>query len=144
MGPSGGGTFLLSLVVGVVAGAWVYSDAKKRGMNAVGWGIGAFALCLVFLPLYLIMRKPLVTGPVGIPVPPGYIPAPPGSYPQQPGTYGQPLPPPPGTYAQPLPPLPPQAAAPAPPAGTAHFCTQCGQRYEGTMRFCPNCGAAQG
>ncbi|MGB6609853.1 MAG: zinc ribbon domain-containing protein [Acidobacteriaceae bacterium] len=131
---NGGGTFLLSLVVGAVAGAWVYSDAKKRGMNAAGWGIGAFLFCLVFLPLYLIMRKPLLTGPVGMPVPPGYIPPP--------GTYVQP-PPPPETYTQPMPP-PPQAAAPAPPAGTAHFCTQCGQRYEGTMKFCPNCGAAQG
>jgi len=112
MGNGGGGTALLSLVVGVVAGAWVYSDAKKRGMNAVGWGAGAFLLCIVFLPLYLIMRKPLLTGPVGIPVPPGYIPAPPGTYP-------------------PPPPPPPMAAAPAPPVGTAHFCTQCGQRYEG-------------
>lgn len=141
MGNGGGGTALLSLVVGVVAGAWVYSDAKKRGMNAVGWGAGAFLLCIVFLPLYLIMRKPLLTGPVGIPVPPGYIPAPPGTYPAPPGTYP---PPPPGAYTQPLPPPPPMAAAPAPPVGTAHFCTQCGQRYEGTMKFCPNCGAAQG
>jgi zinc-ribbon domain len=137
MGNGGGGTFLLSLVVGAAAGWFVYTDAKKRGMNAGGWAAGAFLLCIVFLPLYLIMRKPLLTGPVGVPVPPGYIPLPPGTYPQQP-------PPPPGTYTQPLPPPPPQVAAPGPPAGTAHFCTQCGQRYEGTMKFCPNCGAAQG
>ena len=84
---NGGGTFLFSLVVGAVAGAWVYSDAKKRGMNATGWGIGTFLFCLVFLPLYLIMRKPLLTGPVGMPVPPGYIP-PPGTYAQPPPAAG--------------------------------------------------------
>jgi hypothetical protein len=136
MGNGGGGTFLLSLVVGGVAAWFVYTDAKTRGMNAGGWAAGAFLLCIVFLPLYLIMRKPVLTGPVGIPVPPGYIsPPPPGAYTQ----------PPPGSYTQPMPPPPPGAmGAPAPPAGTMHFCTQCGQRYEGTLKFCPNCGAAQG
>jgi hypothetical protein len=135
MGSASGGSYLIGFLIAGAIAFWVYSDAKKRGMNAAGWAAGTFLLCIVFLPLYLIIRKPVVTGPVGMPVPPGYIPPPP------PGAYTQP---PPGTYTQPVPPLPPPAAAPAPPAGTAHFCTQCGQRYEGTMRFCPNCGAAQG
>jgi len=126
MGNASGGSYLIGFLFACAFAFWVYSDAKKRGMNAAGWAAGTFLLCIVFLPLYLIMRKPVVTGPVGMPVPPGYIP-----------------PPPPGTYTQPLPPPPPTAAAPAPPAGTMHFCTQCGQRYEGTLKFCPNCGAPQ-
>ena len=28
-------------------------------MNGVLWGIGVFLLCIVFLPLYLIVRKPI-------------------------------------------------------------------------------------
>jgi hypothetical protein len=112
------GALLIHLVACIVSAVFDYSDASKRGMNAIGWGVGALILWFIFLPLYLIMRKPLLTGPVGIPVPPGYIP-----------------PPPPGTYTQPMP--------PSPPAGAAYFCTQCGQRYEGTMKFCPNCGAPQ-
>jgi hypothetical protein len=126
MGNASGGSYLIGFLIAGAIAFWVYSDAKKRGMNAAGWAAGTFLLCIVFLPLYLIMRKPVVTGPVGMPVPPGYIP-----------------PPPPGTYTQPLPPPPPTAAAPAQPAGTMHFCTQCGQRYEGTLKFCPNCGAPQ-
>lgn len=131
-----GGTALLSLVVGAVAGFWVYSDAKKRGMNAVGWGIGAFLLCIVFLPLYLIMRKPeLVAGAPGLP--PGAVPVYPPPPVQMPPGYVQPPQMPPGQapYVQPPP--------PAPSAGPVHFCTQCGQRYEGTVKFCPNCGATQ-
>jgi len=129
-----GGIRIIGIVVGVIAAIWVYSDAKKRGMNAIGWAIGTFLVCIVFLPLYLIIRKPVLMAggiPPGAPVympPPGY---------QQP----------PGGYAQP-PAAPPQAGpmpgAAGPPAGTMHFCTQCGQRYEGTLKFCPNCGAAQG
>jgi hypothetical protein len=137
------GTFLLSIVVGAVAGYWVYTDAKKRPMNATGWGIGTFLLCIVFLPLYLIIRKPEL--PPGYPPPgtPGYPPPPPGTagYPP-PGTPGYPVytqPPQPPQFMPPPPPVPP--AAPA--AGPVHFCPQCGQKVEGTVKFCPNCGATQ-
>jgi zinc-ribbon domain len=136
MGTSNG-TFLLSLVVGAVAGYWVYTDAKKRPMNATGWGIGTFLFCIVCLPLYLIMRKPEN--------PPGYLPPGAAGYPPPPGTPGYPV------YTQPPPPPPqfPQAGMPgmappppaAPAAGPVHFCPQCGQKYEGTVKFCPNCGA---
>jgi hypothetical protein len=125
----GTGYQVIGLVIDAAIGAWVYSDAKKRGMNAAGWGIGAFLLCIVILPLYLIIRKPVVTAG-GMP---GY---------------------PPGTVVTQLPPqyIPPPIAGnagavppPAPPvAGTWHFCGQCGQRYEGTVKFCPICGAPQG
>ena len=116
------GTFLISIVVGAVAGYWVYTDAKKRPMNATGWGIGTFLFCIVFLPLYLIMRKPpLTAGVQGLP--PGAV------------VYTQPPPPPPPGMAPP----PPAASA-----GPVHFCVQCGQKYEGTVKFCPSCGATQG
>jgi hypothetical protein len=124
---------LIHLVISVACAAFVYSDATKRGMNAIGWGIGALILWFIFLPAYLIMRKPVMAGPVGMPVSPGYIPPPPPPL----GTYA-----PPGTYAQPMPPQPTPLTV-ASPAGTAYFCTQCGHRYDGTMKFCPNCGAAQ-
>jgi hypothetical protein len=61
--------FLFSTVVVVVIAVLVAQDANKRGMNGVLWGIGVFLLCIVFLPLYLIVRKPVLMA------------APPGNYP---------------------------------------------------------------
>lgn len=49
--------FLIPLTIGIFIGL----DADKRGMNAWGWGIGVFLLLIVFLPLYFILRKPLLT-----------------------------------------------------------------------------------
>jgi hypothetical protein len=57
--------FVIALVIAVL----VAQDANKRGMNGVLWGIGTFLLCIVFLPLYLIMRKPILMA-----APPGYPP----------------------------------------------------------------------
>jgi hypothetical protein len=127
----------------IIAGAiafWVYTDAKKRPMNAAGWAIGTFLLCIVFLPLYFIMRKPLLTAQV----PPGAPPLPPGyTYTTTPPPGQAPVQAPPPTFVPPptfAPPPPPAAAPPA--AGPVHFCPQCGHKYEGTIKFCPNCGAA--
>lgn len=121
----GVGYQFVGLVIAAAIAVFVYQDARKRGMNAWGWAIGTFLLCIVFLPLYLILRKPVVTGIPGYPpLPPGYPPA--GQYP----------PPPAGQY--PPPPPPPNA-----PAGDVHYCAQCGKPHEGTMKFCPFCGAAQ-
>ena len=44
----------------IYATYWVYKDAGKRGMNAIGWAIGTFLLCIIIFPLYLIMRKPVI------------------------------------------------------------------------------------
>jgi MFS family permease len=52
--------FLLGLAIAAVIAAFVASDASKRGMNAVGWFFGVFLLLIVFLPAYLIVRKPLL------------------------------------------------------------------------------------
>ena len=64
MGSGGSGSYLIGFLIAGAIAYWVFTDAKKRGMNAPGWAAGTFLLCIVFLPLYLIMRKPVVTGPV--------------------------------------------------------------------------------
>jgi len=46
-------------VISALIAYWVYTDASKRGMNAIGWAIGTFIICIIALPLYLIMRKPV-------------------------------------------------------------------------------------
>jgi hypothetical protein len=50
---------LVSLIIALALAIWVAQDANKRGMSGIGWGIGTFFLCIIFLPLYLIMRKPV-------------------------------------------------------------------------------------
>jgi putative membrane protein len=55
---------LIGLVIVLAISYFVYQDAEKRGMNGILWAIGTFLLCIIFLPLYLIMRKPLVGGSV--------------------------------------------------------------------------------
>lgn len=131
---------LVGVVIAVVIAGFVWQDANKRGMSGPLWGIGTFLVCIIFLPLYLIMRKPIVVA--GVPMPSGtpvYMPPPPpGQYPgaQPPQQYYPQAPPPPQYPA-------PPGTTPHPAAtGPVHFCTQCGQKYEGTVKFCPNCGAA--
>ena len=51
---------LIGLLIGGVAGFWVATDAKKRGMNSVVWGIFTFLVFIIGLPVYLISRKPLL------------------------------------------------------------------------------------
>ena len=55
---------LIGNIVGIFVAAaiavWVRMDARKRGLSAgaaTGWGIGVFLLLIVFLPLYLWMRR---------------------------------------------------------------------------------------
>jgi len=48
--------------IALLAGAWVYKDAQKRGSaSALGWAIGTVGLLIVFLPLWLVIRPPLST-----------------------------------------------------------------------------------
>ena len=49
-------TFIILIVVSILVGV----DASKRGMNPIGWGLFVFLICIVGLPMYLIMRKPLL------------------------------------------------------------------------------------
>lgn len=70
------GSFGLGFIIALLIAIWVATDANKRGMNGVAWAIGVFFLCIVFLPIYLIVRKPLLAQqPYGYPPPPGSPPA---------------------------------------------------------------------
>jgi hypothetical protein len=70
----GHGFFGFGFIIVLLIAIWVATDANKRGMNGVLWAIGVFLLCIVFLPVYLIVRKPLlVQQPYGYP-PPGTAP----------------------------------------------------------------------
>lgn len=53
--------FFFGLCLAAVVGFLVAQDANKRGMSGVGWGVATFLFCIVFLPLYLLMRKPLLS-----------------------------------------------------------------------------------
>ena len=45
------------LGIALIVAAWVYSDAKERGSSSpILWAFGVFAMLIIFLPLYLIMR----------------------------------------------------------------------------------------
>jgi hypothetical protein len=117
------GGYGVGFIIDAAIAIWVATDANKRGMNGIGWGIGVFLLCIVVLPIYLIVRKPLQTSP-----PYGYPPAPPPPQPPQPYGYS------PGPSA--APPSPPQNQ----PAG--HFCSNCGTQLTVGAKFCPSCGRA--
>lgn len=49
---------LIGLIIALVIAISVGKDAAKRNMNSFGWGLGVFALMIIFLPLYFIVRKP--------------------------------------------------------------------------------------
>ncbi len=53
-----GGAIFLGGLIALLIGITVGEDASKRGMNGFGWGLGVFALLIIFLPLYFIVRKP--------------------------------------------------------------------------------------
>lgn len=52
-------SYLFGWIISAAIAYWVYTDANKRGMNGVVWAIATFLVCIISLPLYLIMRKPL-------------------------------------------------------------------------------------
>ncbi len=122
-----GGGYGIGFVIDLVIAIWVASDANKRGMNGVLWGIGVFLLCIVFLPIYLIVRKPLLAQSYGYPPGPPPPPQPAQPYGYQPGP-AAPLPhsPPPVEPAQPM----------------HHFCSNCGTQLTAGSKFCPSCGRA--
>jgi hypothetical protein len=51
---------LFGLAIGIIVAAFIAKDASKRGMSEFGWFIGVFLAMIVFLPLYLIVRKPVL------------------------------------------------------------------------------------
>lgn len=112
------GGYGLGVIIAAAIAIWVASDANKRGMSGIVWGIGVFFLCIPFLPIYLIVRKPL-----------------------QPQPY--PAAPPPQAYGQQAGPVTPPAPPPVDPGPSAHrFCSNCGTQLTPGARFCPSCGRA--
>tara|TARA_B100001059_G_C17568268_1_gene443617 strand:+ start:406 stop:582 length:177 start_codon:yes stop_codon:yes gene_type:complete len=50
---------IVGLIIAAIIGVLIAKDANSRGMNGAGWGIFVFLICIVALPLYLVVRKPL-------------------------------------------------------------------------------------
>jgi len=64
--------YVIGFIIAIICGVLVGQDAEKRGMNGVGWGLFVALICIIGLPMYLIMRKPLPSesaGPGQISVP---------------------------------------------------------------------------
>jgi hypothetical protein len=59
---------LLALAVPIGVSYWTWQDAKKRNMNT-RWAIGVGLLLIVFLPLYLLIRKPVKCSACGKEIP---------------------------------------------------------------------------
>jgi hypothetical protein len=53
-----GFNFVIGLIIAAVIGVLIGRDASSRGMNGVGWGIFAFLICIIAVPIYLIVRRP--------------------------------------------------------------------------------------
>jgi hypothetical protein len=53
-----GFNFIIGLIIAAVIGILIGRDAAARGMSGVGWGIFAFLVCIIAVPIYLIVRKP--------------------------------------------------------------------------------------
>tara|TARA_B100000700_G_C14755281_1_gene719464 strand:+ start:272 stop:451 length:180 start_codon:yes stop_codon:yes gene_type:complete len=50
---------IFGIIIAAIIGVIIAKDANSRGMNGTGWGIFVFLVCIVALPLYLIVRKPV-------------------------------------------------------------------------------------
>ncbi|MEI6746490.1 MAG: hypothetical protein WCL34_11055 [Methylococcaceae bacterium] len=53
---------VVALLIAFSVAVWVFSDAKDRGVSggiAFLWFLGTFALLIIFLPLWLIVRPKL-------------------------------------------------------------------------------------
>lgn len=50
---------IFGLIVATIIAVLIAKDANSRGMNGTGWGIFVFLICIVALPVYLVVRKPV-------------------------------------------------------------------------------------
>lgn len=46
------------LAIAVIIGVLIGKDASSRGMSGIGWGLFSFAICIIAVPIYLVVRKP--------------------------------------------------------------------------------------
>ena len=54
-----GAGLIFGLIVAAIIGVLIAKDANSRGMNGAVWGIFTFLVCIVAVPIYLIVRKPV-------------------------------------------------------------------------------------
>jgi hypothetical protein len=50
---------IVGLIIAAVIGVIISKDANSRGMSGLGWGIFTFLICIIAIPIYLIVRKPV-------------------------------------------------------------------------------------
>jgi predicted RNA-binding Zn-ribbon protein involved in translation (DUF1610 family) len=119
---------LLSLVLAV----WVGSDANRRGMNGLLWGLLVFFTSVVGLLIYLIVAESRNGGVRATGPPPAASPI--AAAAPAPG------PPPPPSGASPG---VDAAAEPRPaPAAPPVDCSTCGTALRPEFKVCPNCGTS--
>ena len=63
MNDSALGIRIVAALVAAAIAFFVAKDANSRGMNGLLWGLGVFFLYIIFLPIYLFVRKPLLATP---------------------------------------------------------------------------------
>ena len=54
------GYLIISLIIAGVIAMLIGRDASSRGMSGAGWGIFTFLICIAAVPIYLIVRKPVI------------------------------------------------------------------------------------
>lgn len=54
-----GFALIFGLIVATIIAVLIAKDANSRGMNGTVWGIFVFLICIVALPVYLVVRKPV-------------------------------------------------------------------------------------
>lgn len=50
---------IIALIISGVVAILIGRDAESRGMSGLGWGIFTFLICIVAVPIYVIVRKPV-------------------------------------------------------------------------------------
>lgn len=51
----------IALLLLLLFAIWVGRDAHSRGMSGILWGIGTYALFIIVVPIYFLIRKPRVS-----------------------------------------------------------------------------------
>lgn len=49
----------IGLIISGIVAILIGRDAESRGMSGLGWGIFTFLVCIVAVPIYVIVRKPV-------------------------------------------------------------------------------------
>ena len=50
---------VIALIISGIVAVLIGKDAESRGMSGLGWGIFTFLVCIVAVPIYVIVRKPV-------------------------------------------------------------------------------------